>query len=404
MLHQYLKNKKILLGVCGSIAAYKAASLVRLLVKSQADVRVVMTAAATEFIAPLTFSTLSKNPVYTQFTTPDNSQWHSHVELGLWADALIIAPATGNTLAKLANGICNNYLEAVYLSARCPVFFAPAMDLDMWQHPATQANVSRLLQYGNHLIPVEYGELASGLVGDGRMAEPENIVQYLHRFFTPSQPLKGKNVLINAGPTHELLDPVRFIGNKSSGKMGIQLAEIAAEYGAQVTLVLGPTHLAPQYSDIAVLRVESADEMYQTMLPIFPQADFTICAAAVADFAPTEVSLEKIKKKDDTLELVLKKNKDILASLGSQKQPNQTLVGFALETNNEHAHAYGKLKRKNLDFIVLNSLKDAGAGFLHDTNKVTIISAQNQPVALPLLSKRDTAAQIWRAILSLPND
>lgn len=404
MLHQYLKNKKILLGVCGSIAAYKAASLVRLLVKSQADVRVVMTAAATEFIAPLTFSTLSKNPVYTQFTTPDNSQWHSHVELGLWADALIIAPATGNTLAKLANGICNNYLEAVYLSARCPVFFAPAMDLDMWQHPATQANVARLLQYGNHLIPVEYGELASGLVGDGRMAEPESIVQYLHRFFTPSQPLKGKNVLVNAGPTHELLDPVRFIGNKSSGKMGIQLAEIAAEYGAQVTLVLGPTHLAPQYSDIAVLRVESADEMYRAMLPIFQQADFTICAAAVADFAPTEVSLEKIKKKDDTLELVLKKNKDILASLGSQKQPNQTLVGFALETNNEHAHAYDKLKRKNLDFIVLNSLKDAGAGFLHDTNKVTIISAQNQSLALPLLSKRDTAVQIWHAILSLPND
>ncbi len=399
-----LKDKKILLGICGSIAAYKAALLTRLLIKKGALVQVVMTEAATQFISPLTLSTLSKRPVLTRFFTDAEQLWNNHVELGLWADVFLIAPASGNTLAKMSNGLCDNLLTASYLSARCPVFIAPAMDLDMWLHPATQRNIDFLTQKaGNHLIPVEHGELASGLVGKGRLAEPEHIVAHLEEYLTQqSKPrlLEGKTVLITAGPTHEPIDPVRFIGNRSTGKMGIALAEVAHKEGAKVTLVLGPTALSPNHPAIEVIRVQTAEEMYQATVGAFTKRviDVAILAAAVSDYTPKTKSTVKIKKKSSDLTLELQKTKDILKHLGSIKQSEQILVGFALETNNELEHAQQKLIRKNLDFIVLNSLRDKGAGFMHNTNKITILDKYNNIQRFELKSKQAVAQDIVQKI------
>mgnify|MGYP000096468467 CR=1 FL=1 len=394
-----LQGKKILLGITGSIAAYKSALLTRLLIKAGAEVQVLMTPAATSFISPLTLSTLSRRSVYTQVSSEDS--WNNHVDLGLWADAMIIAPLTATSLAKLANGLADNILTAVYLSARCPVFFAPAMDLDMWMHPSTQQNVKQLQTYGNHLIDVEEGELASGLSGAGRMAEPEHIVQALNRFFNRSLSMSGKSVLITAGPTYEPIDPVRFIGNHSSGKMGIAIAEEAAARGASVTLILGPSALQPESESIRLHRVTTAREMYDAAMAAFPACDVAIMAAAVADYRPATAAEEKIKKKGDHLELQLVKNPDIALTLGQSKTPGQYLIGFALETHNAEAHARGKLQRKNLDLIVLNSLQDEGAGFGHDTNKVSLIRAGNKTRELELKTKRAVAADLLDEIESL---
>lgn len=393
-----LTNKKIILGVCGSIAAYKTAVLTRLLVKAGASVKVVMTPAALEFITPLTLSTLSKNPVLSEFVKDKTGQWNNHVELGLWADAIVIAPASANTIAKMAHGMCDNLLLAVYLSARCPVLFAPAMDLDMLQHPATKKNIQLLKEYGNHLIEPRYGELASGLTGHGRMAEPEEILEYLAGFFGASQALKGKKVLVTAGPTHEAIDPVRFIGNHSSGKMGFALAEALANQGAQVNLVTGPTQQHTQHPSISVKHVTTAREMLDACSQHFDDMDITVLSAAVADYKPQEAAKEKLKKKDDHLTLTLTKTDDIAATLGKRKRNGQILVGFALETENEETNALKKLESKNFDLIVLNSLKDSGAGFGHDTNKVTILDGKKK-VAFELKSKRQVAEDIVRAII-----
>lgn len=396
--------KKIILGISGSIAAYKAAHLTRLLVKSGAEVRVLMTESAAAFIAPLTLATLSKHPVLAEVRSEDS--WNNHVELGLWADAMVIAPATANTLAKLANGLCDNILSAVYLSARCPVFVAPAMDVDMWHHPATQANVERLRSHGVRVVPVEHGELASGLVGEGRMAEPETIVRYLHDFFSEDKPLAGKTALVTAGPTFEPLDPVRFIGNHSSGKMGIALAEALARRGAEVVLVLGPTHLRPTDPAVRVIPVTTAEDMHAACSAVFPTADITVLAAAVADYRPNAVSAVKIKKQESDMNIELAKTVDIAAALGKTKQPGQLLVGFALETNDEESNARAKLEKKNLDFIVLNSLRDAGAGFGHDTNKIAILRRDGSKTAFDLKSKtavaEDIAAEIVRSANPAP--
>jgi phosphopantothenoylcysteine decarboxylase/phosphopantothenate--cysteine ligase len=367
-----------------------------LLVKAGAEVQVLMTESATGFITPLTLSTLSKRPVFTEVHSGDS--WNNHVELGLWADAMVIAPATATTLAKLANGIADNILTATYLSARCPVFFAPAMDLDMWKHPAVVEQVRRLQSFGNHLIPVGSGELASGLSGEGRMAEPEEIVEYLSQFFGKSQILAGKKIVITAGPTYEPIDPVRFVGNRSSGKMGIALADVAARYGAQVTLILGPSRLNPQEPGVNTIRVETAQQMYEAAQEHYPSANAGILAAAVADYRPQEAALQKIKKKDDILDLTLVKTQDIAAALGHSKKDHQLLVGFALETNDELANAQSKLVRKNFDFIVLNSLQDQGAGFNHDTNKITILYRDNKIVYFELKSKIAAAEDIIRAV------
>lgn len=388
---------KVILGISGSIAAYKSAFLTRLLVKKGADVQVLMTEAATTFIAPLTLSTLSKRPVFTDVRS--EAGWNNHVELGLWADALVIAPATANTLAQLANGLCDNVLSAVYLSARCPVFVAPAMDVDMWHHPATQANVRRLQEHGVKIIPVGHGELASGLVGDGRMAEPEDIVVFLEKHFASGQPLAGKTALVTAGPTHEPLDPVRFLGNHSTGKMGIAIAEKLADAGATVRLVLGPTHLKTTHPAIETVRIQSAQEMFEACTAVFPQTDISVLAAAVADYRPKVFSETKIKKKDDDLSLELAKTVDIAANLGRQKRPGQLLVGFALETNDEAANAQLKLEKKNLDFIVLNSMRDAGAGFGHDTNKVSFLRRDGSRTDFDLKQKTDVAADIVTEII-----
>lgn len=393
--------KKIILGISGSIAAYKSAYLTRLLVKKGADVRVLMTESATAFIAPLTLSTLSKHSVLTEVRS--EASWNNHVDLGLWADALLIAPATANTLAKLANGLCDNILGAVYLSARCPVFVAPAMDVDMWHHPATQANLKRLQSFGVQIIPVGHGELASGLVGDGRMAEPEEIVAFLDRFFQKEQPLSGKTALVTAGPTFEPLDPVRYIGNHSTGKMGIAVAETLARQGADVTLVLGPSALSPQNPAIRVIPVTSASDMYEACAPLFPETDITVLAAAVADYRPVAFSEIKIKKTGDDMRIDLAKTIDIAATLGREKQPGQLLVGFALETNNEESHALAKMKKKNLDFIVLNSLRDSGAGFGHDTNKITILRPDGSQTAFDLKEKTAVAHDIVAEIIRAAN-
>lgn len=396
-----LADKKIILAVSGSIAAYKIAFLTRLLVKKGAEVRVVMTAAAANFITPLTLSTLSKNPVFSSVSSEEG--WNNHVELGLWADAIVVAPATANTLAQMANGICNNMLLAVYLSARCPVFFAPAMDLDMWVHPATKANVAKLLSYGNFLIDVADGELASGLVGKGRMAEPEAIVQALESFFEQStrKPLKGKKVVMTSGPTVEAIDPVRFISNHSSGKMGTAIADELAAQGAEVILISGPVQVKPKHTNVAVIPVHSAEQMYEAAMQHFPNADIAILAAAVADYTPIEVATEKIKKKAETgMVIELKKTKDIAAALGEIKKKGQLMVGFALETENFIENAQSKLIRKNLDFIVLNSLKDKGAGFGFDTNKVTFMDIAGGIQRFELKTKKEVAKDIIDKIIS----
>jgi phosphopantothenoylcysteine decarboxylase/phosphopantothenate--cysteine ligase len=394
-----LNGKKIVLGVSGSIAAYKSAVLVRLLVKEGAEVKVIMTPSAHDFITPLTLSTLSKNPVLTQFIKDESGQWNNHVDLGLWADAMVIAPASANTLAKMANGICDNLLLAVYVSARCPVFFAPAMDLDMLQHPATKSNLEKLGSFGNHLIDPAFGELASGLVGNGRMAEPEEIRDHLIRFFSTKKRLSGKTVLVTAGPTYEAIDPVRFIGNHSSGKMGFAIAEALAEEGASVNLVSGPTHQHTQNASINVIPVMSAEDMYTRCNELFPNSDITVLSAAVADYKPKHVADQKIKKKDEDISLDLVKTHDIAASLGKLKHNGQIIVGFALETEKEKANALKKLEAKNFDFIVLNSLNDKGAGFSHDTNKVTIISRDQKEQSFELKTKKEVAHDIVSAIL-----
>ncbi|MCB0593888.1 MAG: bifunctional phosphopantothenoylcysteine decarboxylase/phosphopantothenate--cysteine ligase CoaBC [Lewinellaceae bacterium] len=387
-----LTGKKILLGVTGSIAAYKAAFLVRQFIRAGAEVQVLMTKSGADFISPLTLSTLSKRPVYTDISS--EASWNSHVEMGLWADVMVVAPLTAASLAKMAAGMSDNIITATYLSARCPVFFAPAMDLDMWRHPATQENVRRLQEFGNHLIPVGHGELASGLVGEGRMAEPEEIVAFLHHFWQNELGLAGKKILITAGPTYEAIDPVRFIGNRSSGKMGVALADAAARRGAEVTLVLGPSRLAPRESKVQVIPVQTAEEMLQAAEQAFQQADIGILAAAVADYRPREAAVQKIKKTGDTLRLELVKNPDIAAILGGKKEPAQLLVGFALETENELDNAQSKLAKKNFDLIVLNSLQDKGAGFNYDTNKIAIIGKGNKIRKFELKPKTAVAEDI----------
>jgi phosphopantothenoylcysteine decarboxylase/phosphopantothenate--cysteine ligase len=394
-----LQKKKILLGVTGSIAAYKAAVLARLLVKSGAEVKVVMTPASKDFITPLTLATLSKNPALSEFQNKENGEWNNHVDLGLWADAMVIAPASANTIAKMANGICDNLLLATYLSARCPVFFAPAMDLDMLKHPATVSNIEKLKSFGNLLITSAHGELASGLTGFGRMAEPEEILEILAHFFEHGNVLKGRTALVTAGPTFEAIDPVRFIGNHSSGKMGYAIAEALAKLGASVNLVSGPTNQAVSHPGIKMIRTTSAEEMHDACVKIFPKCDITVLSAAVADYRPSSISSQKIKKSDNTLTLDLVQTKDIAAALGKQKGPSQIIVGFALETENEVANAEKKLISKNFDLIVLNSLRNEGAGFATDTNKITIIDRQNRAKEFPLKSKKEVARDIVNAIL-----
>lgn len=394
-----LPGKKILLGVTGSIAAYKAAVLTRLLIKTGAEVKVIMTASAHDFITPLTLATLSKNPVHTEFKNSHDGQWNNHVELGLWADAMVIAPASANTLAKMANGQCDNLLMATYLSARCPVFFAPAMDLDMLKHPATVQNLECLTGFGNRLISSAHGELASGLTGFGRMAEPEEIVEILTHHFAQVGLLKGKSALVTAGPTHEAIDPVRFIGNHSTGKMGYAIAEALANLGASVTLVSGPTHLSIHHPLVRIVRTTSAAEMAEVCIKTFPSADITVLSAAVADYRPAQVATQKIKKSGSAITLELTQTQDIAATLGQSKKPGQLLVGFALETENEKANAQKKLVAKNFDLIVLNSLNDAGAGFATDTNKISILDRHNRLKDFPLKSKQAVARDIINTIL-----
>lgn len=394
-----LKGKKILLGVTGSIAAYKAAFFVRLLVKEGAEVQVVMTKASQDFITPTTLATLSKNPAFTAFTKNVSGEWNNHVDLGLWADVMIVAPASANTLGKMANGLCDNLLIATYLSARCPVFFAPAMDLDMYQHPSVLANIEKLRSYGNHLIEAEHGELASGLTGTGRMAEPEHMVAILKDHFGAKRPLANKRVLITAGPTYEAIDPVRFIGNHSTGKMGFAIAEEAARQGAKVTLISGPTYLNAVHPDIELIRVQSGREMYEVCLKVNNESDINIMAAAVADYAPKEVASEKIKKQTSEMSIDLIKTTDIAKELGGLKRKGQINVGFALETNAELQNAQDKIRKKNFDLIVLNSLRDKGAGFGHDTNKISIIDKENNILDFELKTKQEVAKDIINAIL-----
>ncbi len=394
-----LKGKKILLGVTGGIAAYKAAFLVRLLVKEQAEVRVIMTEAAKEFITPLTLSTLSKNPVESVLVS--NDTWNNHVELGMWADVFLIAPLTANTLGKMVNGICDNLLLATYLSAKCPVVVVPAMDLDMYQHPTTQHNLQKLQSFGNFCIEPEEGELASGLIGKGRMAEPEHIMEALSQFLrAEQQPLRNKKILISAGPTYEKIDPVRFLGNHSTGKMGYALAEQAAKLGAEVTLVSGPSNEILTYTDsIEKIMVTSAHEMFETINSRYHDQDIVIMAAAVADYRPKKVSDKKIKKQEGTFSIELERTTDILKTLGEKKQ-HQVLVGFALETDHEEENALTKLKQKNLDFIVLNSLNDQGAGFKGNTNKITIFDRSEKKTTFELKSKQEVALDILNTIIT----
>lgn len=399
-----LSGKNILLGISGGIAAYKTASLVRLFIKSGANVKVVMTPSSKDFITPLTLSTLSKNPVHSSFTNEedDNAVWNNHVELGLWADLFVIAPATANTLSKMANGVCDNLLLATYLSAKCPVYFAPAMDLDMYKHPSTLKSFEKLTAFGNIMIPATSGELASGLVGEGRMAEPEDIVGFIENDILDKLPLRGKKVLVTAGPTYEAIDPVRFIGNHSSGKMGFEIAKASANLGAEVILITGPTHQKVNHSLIEIVPIVSAQDMYDAAHKYFSGVDIAILSAAVADFTPKQVSSKKIKKKDSTLNIELTKTKDILESLGQIKK-HQYLVGFALETNNELENAIGKLKRKNLNLIVLNSLNDKGAGFKTETNKVTFIDDNETVTEYQLKSKANVAKDLLNEIIKQIN-
>jgi len=395
-----LQGKQIILGVTGSIAAYKSAQLIRLLVKEGAEVKVIMTPLAKEFITPLTLATLAKSPILVDFFDPTNGNWNSHVDLGLWADAYLIAPATANTIAKMANGIADNLLLTTYLSARCPVFVAPAMDLDMFAHPANQRNLETLKAIGNQIIEPASGVLASGLEGKGRMEEPENIVRFLDNYFSPKL-LLGKKILITAGPTYEKIDPVRFVGNYSTGKMGFALAEVCAKQGADVCIIAGPVKMETVHPNIERIDVESAEEMYQAVMNRFYGTDGAILCAAVADFTPIETSQSKLKRENDNLLLELKPTQDIAASLGSMKMENQFLVGFALETNNEEANAQQKLERKNLDFIVLNSLQDDQAGFGYDTNKITILHRTGIKKQFDLKSKNAVAEDIIAEIINL---
>jgi phosphopantothenoylcysteine decarboxylase/phosphopantothenate--cysteine ligase len=396
-----LRGKKIILGVCGGIAAYKAALLTRLLVKGGAEVQVIMTRASHEFITPLTLSTLSRNPVLTDFSNPGTGQWNNHVDLGLWADAMVVAPATANTMSKMANGMSDNLLLAVYLSARCPVFVVPAMDVDMLAHPATKGNLTKLRDFGNSIIEATHGELASGLTGIGRMEEPEEIVKRLEVFFLEDKKLIGKTVLVTAGPTYEAIDPVRFIGNHSSGKMGFAIAEELAQQGATVNLVCGPTHQKSTHPRVKQIPVTSAAEMFDVCTKLFPSSDITVLAAAVADYKPATKADQKIKKKDERVTLELVKTNDIAASLGKLKHNGQIVVGFALETEDEQANALKKLESKNFDLIVLNSLNDKGAGFGFDTNKISIINRRRQVKSFSLKGKNAVARDITQAILEL---
>ena len=396
-----LAKKNIVIAVCGSIAAYKIAHLTRLLVKEKANVQIIMTKEAAEFITPLTLSTLSNNPVLIDYFDPKTGEWNNHVHIGLQSDLILVAPATANTIGKLANGICDSLLTAVYLSAKCPVFIAPAMDLDMWKHPSTQNNIRLLQSYGNRIIHPGNGELASGLIGEGRLAEPEEILDFITQSFSPQLPLSGRNALVTAGPTYEAIDPVRFIGNHSSGKMGYALAKQLVALGAKVTLISGPTALdAPQNVDR--IQVTSAHEMLEAVVQHFSQSDIIVMSAAVADYTPIEVASQKIKKKEDQFSIALKKTTDILASIGTKKTEKQLLIGFALETNNEVEHAKDKLMRKNLDFIILNSMQDKGAGFATDTNKVTVIDRFQHIQEFTLKSKEDVAKDICQLIVQHP--
>jgi len=406
-----VSGKKIVLGISGGIAAYKTASLVRLFIKAGAHVQVIMTPASKDFITPLTLSTLSKRPVFSSFykeqetldsdvNLPNqNLEWNNHVEIGLWADFMLIAPATANTLSKMANGICDNLLIATYLSAKCPVFFAPAMDLDMYKHPSIIESFKKLKSFGNSIIPAESGELASGLSGEGRMAEPENILAFIENKMESELPLKNKKILITAGPTYEAIDPVRFIGNHSSGKMGYDLALSAANYGASVVLISGPTHLSINHESVQLIKINSAEEMYSQCHNYFKTTDVFIGAAAVADYKPKKPSIHKIKKTEESFVIELEKTKDILESLGSIKQ-NQFLIGFALETENEIDNAKLKVQKKNLDLIVLNSLQDKGAGFGVTTNKVTFIDSNFNVSPMELKSKEEVANDILIKIIA----
>ena len=394
-----LQGKKILLGITGSIAAYKSIYLVRLFIKAGAEVKVIITPSAKDFVSSLTLSTLSRNPVLTDLF--DEESWFNHVMLGRWADIMVIAPLSCNTLAKMSHGQCDNLLLATYLSATCPVVVAPAMDEDMWHHPATKENLTKLELFGNRIIPVEKGDLASGLHGEGRMAEPEQILEFITTNFFLTRPLLGKRAIVTAGPTYEPIDPVRFIGNHSSGKMGIALAKELEDRGADVTLILGPSQIDIESKGIAVVRVKTADEMYKAANDVFVKTDIAVMAAAVADYSPVSPAKEKIKKKEEKLTVELVKTKDILKSLGEKKKNGQVLVGFALETTNEKQYALDKLKNKNADMIVLNSLNDTGAGFGHDTNKITIFEKGGQEFTFATKSKRTVAKDIVDTIISL---
>ncbi|MBQ8422782.1 MAG: bifunctional phosphopantothenoylcysteine decarboxylase/phosphopantothenate--cysteine ligase CoaBC [Coprobacter sp.] len=389
-----LQGKKIILGITGSIAAYKAAYLTRALIKKGAEVQIVITPSGKEFITPVTLSALTGKPVISEFFTANDGTWHSHVDLGLWADAMVVAPATASTIAKMAHGVADNMLITTYLSAKAPVFVAPAMDLDMFAHPTTQHNLDLLRSYGNHIIEPGVGELASHLEGKGRMEEPDRIVAYLEDFFKNRQSLSGRKIIITAGPTYEKIDPVRFIGNYSSGKMGFALARCCAERGADVVLISGPVSLSTPHASIRRIDVETATQMYEVAMAEYPTADAAICCAAVADYAPAEYSDTKLKRSSDTRTIVLKPNKDIAAELGKTKRPGQYLAGFALETDNEADNAQGKMRRKNFDFIVMNSLQDAGAGFGGDTNKISIFKGDGTTVEYPVKPKNEVATDI----------